>query len=530
MYAESINSYQYLSFLSVLACYTEHRITITRTYMPTEPTPVPYSLKELIALRSDEVTTYLEDARSTRVLTYAQLAHVANSWGVLFQDLHLAQGSTIILDIADPLSFAAVELSVVAAGHRAIPVDPGAPWDDVEHISDLMNSAQLIVTARTEKAGHDTVLSVDAATFMPAHVPSEVPQSTNENAAGGSITLFTSGSTGAPKGVELPESQLMYVATHIARHNKLTPHDRGYNSLPLFHVNAQVVGLLATLVAGATLVLDARFHREGFWGLLDERNITWMNGAPAILAILARTGEINIPSSLRFIRSASAPLPDIIREAFKDVPLLVSYGMTEGASQITATPLDQPFRPGSVGVVVGNELQIRDSQNAPLATGSVGSVWIRGEGVVKSYLFGRAAERFDADGWLQTGDLGKVDQDGYVYLMGRSDDVINRGGEKLYPAEIENVLLEDESVQEAVVAAREDDVLGQVPVAYVIPVVKNLSEAEKTQLVASLHARCVAALSKFKRPAGMSIVDDLPRAATGKFQRVKIREKALHNK
>ncbi len=142
--------------------------------------------------------------------------------------------------------------------------------------------------------------------------------------------------------------------------------------------------------------------------------------------------------------------------------------MTEGASQITATPLDAPARPGTVGVPVGSEVQVRDEDGTPLPADEVGALWVRGPGIVGRYLFGRAAERFDADGWLSTGDVGSVAADGWVSLAGRSDDVINRGGEKVYPAEVEDVLLGDPRVLEAVVVGRPDDVLGAVPVAYVI--------------------------------------------------------------
>lgn len=497
----------------------------------TERITSPHSLKLLIESRSSEPRAYLEDARSERILSYAELSSVAAAWHELFNALVMPKSGTVVLDIADTLSFAAVELAVISYGLRAIPVDPNAPWGDVEKMAELVEGAQLIVSSRNERTSlkQTAMLSVDSITYLPIDAPENLKNTNvlDEPLEGGAIIMFTSGSTGTPKGVELPEAQLLYVGANIARHNKLTPDDRGYNSLPLFHINGQVVGLISTLIAGATLVLDARFHRENFWELLHDRRITWMNGAPAILSILARTGEITVPPTLRFIRSASAPLPDIIRDTFKTTELLVSYGMTEGASQITATPLGEPSRPGSVGIVVGNEIQIRDTEHIVLPVGEVGIVWIRGEGVVKKYLFNRAAERFDHDGWLETGDLGRVDNDGYVYLMGRSDDVINRGGEKLYPAEIENVLLEDDQVQEAVVAARADEVLGQVPVAYVIPVDKTLGDEQQEQLAQTLTQRCEQVLSKFKRPAAIHIVDDLPRAATGKFQRVKIREKAL---
>jgi acyl-CoA synthetase (AMP-forming)/AMP-acid ligase II len=495
-----------------------------------EMTKTVENIRAVIAARAHDQRHYLEDARSHRTLTYAQLAKASGTWKALFVRLDVQPGMALVVDITDTLAFSVVELSALAYGLRVIPVDPHAPWSDVARMSELIQGAALIVSTRRDRGivPGATILSVNVNTFRPSEAPKEaIRTATRSTATGsGSIIMFTSGSTGTPKGVELPEAQLLYVATQIARHNKLTETDRGYNSLPLFHINAQVVGILATLIAGSTLVLDERFHRTGFWELLDDRRITWMNGAPAILSILARSGEQKIPSTLRFIRSASAPLPDIIRDAFKGVELLVSYGMTEGASQITATPLGAPARPGSVGLPVGNALEVRDDSGVPLPVGEVGMVWIRGKGVITQYLHGRAAERFDANGWLQTGDLGRVDEDGYVYLMGRSDDLIIRGGENLYPAEIENVLLEDDAVREAVVAARDDEVLGQVPVAYVIPVDAELTDAQKNELVATLQELCEAKLTKYKRPAEVNVVDDLPRAATGKFQRVKIREKA----
>ncbi|MCU1422337.1 MAG: hypothetical protein JWN36_1988, partial [Microbacteriaceae bacterium] len=221
----------------------------------------------------------------------------------------------------------------------------------------------------------------------------------------------------------------------------------------------------------------------------------------------------------RFVRSASAPLPDAVREALGSVPLVVSWGMTEGASQITATPLDEPQRDGSVGPPVGCEVQARDADGTVLGPDAEGALWVRGPGIVKGYWAGRAADRFDADGWLSTGDMGTIEADGWVTLVGRSDDVINRGGEKVYPAEVEEVLLGDLRVQEAIVVGRRDPILHQVPVAYVIPV----DGADADDLVASLTARAEASLPRFKRPIEITVVDDVPRAPTGKIQRARVR-------
>jgi acyl-CoA synthetase (AMP-forming)/AMP-acid ligase II len=473
------------------------------------------SLASLIGRQAVESpnATYLEDARSERTIDFAGLADATRSWHARLDRLGVDAGGPVIVDVGDPIEFSLAHLGVIAAGRRSVPTNPDLTGEELSRISQLLGGTPIIVTDRSDRdlAGA-TILRVGELT----------PESEDAPVVGeGSVLLFTSGSTGEPKGVELSERQLLFVAQGIASHNGLVPADRGYNPLPLFHVNAEVVGLLSTLVAGATLVLDRRFHRTGFWDLLRDRKVTWINAVPAILAVLARGGELAVPESVRFIRSASAPLPDAVRVALGSMPLVVSWGMTEGASQITATPVGEPFREGSVGVPVGCEVEARDDEGFALQRNEVGALWVRGPGIVSGYFKGRAAERFDAEGWLSTGDLGTVDDDGWVYLVGRSDDVINRGGEKVYPAEVEEVLLGDPRVREAVVVGRVDAILHQVPVAYVIPV--DGAVEDRDALVTDLLARCESALPRFKRPVEISVVDDVPRAPTGKVQRNRVR-------
>ncbi|WIE53261.1 AMP-binding protein [Curtobacterium sp. MCBD17_003] len=470
---------------------------------------------------------YLEDARSDRVLTYRAFAEAVQAWTSVFDDLGIAPSGAVLVDLGDPLSFAVVHLAVLSSGRRAVPVDTGQPTSEPLRLADLLHGASLVVSDRADDAtiAGTAAAHIDPATGHPIDVVAgTVPSSAPDALDTGSVVLFTSGSTGTPKGVELPEPQLVFVARAVADHNELTREDRGFNSLPLFHVNAEVVGLLATMVAGSTLVLDKRFRRTGFWELLAERRITWLNAVPAVLAVLAKTGPLDLPAGLRFVRSASAPLPDPVRAALGATPLVVSWGMTEGASQITATPLGSAPRPGSVGVPVGSEVQVRGEDGALLPAGEVGALWIRGPGVVSRYLFGRASERFDAEGWLSTGDLGSISTDGWVSLAGRSDDVINRGGEKVYPSEVEDVLLGDARVLEAVVVGRPDPILGHVPVAYVIP--QPSEDTAAASLVADLTARCAAQLTRFRRPVEIIVVPDLPRAPTGKVQRARVRAMA----
>ena len=344
--------------------------------------------------------------------------------------------------------------------------------------------------------------------------------------------LSSSGTTGPPKVVRLGEDKLLYAAHCVISHHRLSEWDRGFNPLPLFHINAEVVGLLSTLVAGSCLVLDDRFHRSAFWDVMARRGITWINAVPAIVSRLADPGpDETIPRGIRFIRSASAPLPDAVADQFEaatGIPVIESYGMTEAASQITAHPLSLPRRPGSVGLPVGVELRIV-RQSDPVGSGleapeyHIGHVEIRGPSVIAGYAGHEHEDRFE-NGWLRTGDLGHRDADGFVYLDARTDDVINRGGEKMYPREIEEVIGADPAVVSVAVVGRGDPELGQVPVGYAV--LRDVAEADDAGGVEGLEASAERirlalerGLVRRKRPVTLYVVRELPTGATGKVRR-----------
>jgi oxalate---CoA ligase len=509
----------------------------------------PGGLAPLVVGRAREFEgrVFLEEVATGRTLTFSHLGELTRRRAAELAAAHVPAQARVMIDVADPVNFCIEYLGVIAAGRCAVPVNPDAPDAELARTVATVEPAVLI----TDRPGRASALGLPALETPPRPLPPGRGGSTTLNrfgtpdrfgtlnrpgVSGGSVLLLTSGSTGAPKAVELTGQQLVYVAGGVARHNELTPADRGYSALPLFHINAQVVALLASLVAGSTLLVDRRFRRSGFWERLAQRDVTWINAVPAILTILAEYPVLARPARLRFIRSASAPLPAAVRqrvEAQALVPVVESYGMTEAASQITATPLDGSGPAGSCGRAVGVELQVRDDDGVPVPAGATGTVWLRGPGVIGGYVAaggGRpgtgtvAAERFDADGWLNSGDLGYLDGDGFLFLAGRSDDVINRGGEMLYPREIEEVLMADPAVRDAVVVGRSSSILGQVPVAYVIPAQEPDTAGHLEELLARLNGRCAAELSRFKRPEAIYVVRDLPRAATGKVQRHRLRQ------
>jgi acyl-CoA synthetase (AMP-forming)/AMP-acid ligase II/phosphosulfolactate synthase (CoM biosynthesis protein A) len=339
------------------------------------------------------------------------------------------------------------------------------------------------------------------------------------------VVLASSGTTGQPKMIPLDEDQLLHAARNIAVHHELSANDRGYCPLPLFHINALVVGILSTVVAGSSLVIDRRFSRRAFWTIVANSDVTWLNLVPAIIGALADDDPPApwVANRIRFARSASSPLPPATRERFErrfGISVLETYGMTEAASQITANPLaDDDRRPGSVGMPVGTEVRVVGPDRLPVPVDVTGDVEISGRSVVTSYwpLAGAptsTAPPGASKGWLRTGDLGYLDAAGFLYLVGRSDDVINRGGEKVYPREIENVLLADPRLVSAVVVGRPHPTVGEEPVAFVLA---KVDPDERVELVTQLNRRCEA-LTRYKRPAVITVADTLPVGPTGKVR------------
>jgi acyl-CoA synthetase (AMP-forming)/AMP-acid ligase II len=447
---------------------------------------------------------YLADARGTGTLTYTGLLDLARDIELRLERAGLPAGARIGVRLAGLLDYAAALVAIIAAGRVAVPLDPDAPDADTERSMAIAGTTAMI----TPGLDFDLLDEGAAATQPPP--------------AGGGIFLSTSGTTGVPKGILLREEQLMHVAASVVEVHRLTRADRGYCSLPLFHANAEVIGVLATLSAGAYLAVDRKFSfgRIGFWEVIEERRITWINAVPAIITILSLDPPAAVPARLRFVRSAAAPLPIAALRAFESavgVPVVETYGMTEAASMITANPVDGPRKPGSVGRPAGSEVRVEAADGGGAAAGEIGRVKIRGAGVIRAYASGGRPGVIDADGWLDTSDLGYLDADGYLFLVGRSDDVINRGGEKIYPRDIEEILLAQPGVRSVAVIGLPDALLGERPVAYIVPTQPGLRAEVLADLAATLRKTCESRLSPSKQPSDFRFMEQLPVGPTGKI-------------
>ena len=477
---------------------------------------------------------YVEDARSEAVLTFGALEH----WRTAFTRSPLPPGATVGFSVSDPVRFAAAFVGAMASGVWVAPLNPASPDTGPSGLGSLAArvGAEVVLSDRAAPGGVPCPW-VELASLAPSHVASFDPARPASPAPSGGVVLSSSGTTGPPKVIRLHEDKLLHAARCVVDHHRLGELDRGFNPLPLFHINAEVVGLLSTLLAGSCLVLDERFHRTGFWQLMGERRVTWINAVPAIISRLAelRPGE-TVPAGIRFVRSASAPLPVATADRFEEatcLPIVETYGMTEAASQIAAHPLSVPRHAGSVGLPVGLELRVvrEDVPSAGPAVcppGEVGEVEIRGASVISAYSGGEHADRFRPDGWLRTGDLGHRDRDGYLYLVARTDDVINRGGEKVFPREIEEILGADPAVASVAVVARDDPELGQVPVAFVVLLGLAEGDVDGTRRsVARLNQTLARNLVPARRPVALHVVATLPTGPTGKVRRGALREPGL---
>jgi acyl-CoA synthetase (AMP-forming)/AMP-acid ligase II len=342
------------------------------------------------------------------------------------------------------------------------------------------------------------------------------------------LVLHTSGTTARPKIVPLTQRNLTISAGNIVRSLSLTAADRCLNVMPLFHVHALIGALLASLAAGGAVVCTPGFDAFRFFAWLQATKPTWYTAVPTMhQLVLARAGlqrEAVAGSRLRFIRSSSAALPPSVMEALEatfNAPVVEAYGMTEAAHQMATNPLPPGARkPGSVGRGAGVEVAVMDEAGNLLANGATGEVVIRGDNVTGGYENNPAANAASfTSGWFRTGDQGYLDTDGYLFLTGRIKEIINRGGEKVSPREVDEVLLQHPAVAQAVAFALPHSRLGEdVAAAVVLNDGARASEKE-------LREHAARHLADFKVPRTILILPDLPKGATGKVVRIGLAEK-----
>lgn len=342
------------------------------------------------------------------------------------------------------------------------------------------------------------------------------------------LVLHTSGTTSRPKIVPLSQTNVTASAYHIGHTLALREEDVCLNIMPLFHIHGLIAATLSSVGAGASVICTPGFNALKFFSWMGEVRPTWYTAVPtmhqAILARAERNAEVIRDGRLRFIRSSSSSLPPQVMEALEAtfrVPVIEAYGMTEASHQMASNPLPPKARfAGSVGLAAGPDVAIMDEAGALMPPGALGEIVIRGRNVTKGYESNpEANDKAFTDGWFRTGDQGVIDADGYLRLTGRLKELINRGGEKISPLEVDTVIMDHPAVAQVVTFAVPHDMLGEeIAAAVVLHEGATCDERELRSFVGSRVA-------DFKVPRKILFLTEIPKGATGKLQRIGLAEK-----
>ena len=335
------------------------------------------------------------------------------------------------------------------------------------------------------------------------------------------IIIYTSGTTGKPKGCLLTHGNLIANAQQVAEWMNFGENDRLLTVMPLFHMNAVSVTTMTALYAGGSTVVSPKFSASRFWEIIDKYQITSFGSVATMLSMLLakvdETAKNDSPSTnkLRFAMCGSAPVPAEVLNRFEEtfgVLVIEGYGLSESTCRSAFNPPSKDRRPGSCGKPIGNEMKIFDDNDRELPCGELGEIVMRGPNIFKGYFKNPlATEKAFANGWFHTGDIGYRDADGFFYIADRKSDMIIRGGENIYPREIDDVLYTHSAVAHAAAIGVPDDLYGEEVVAFVV--LKNEDRASEAEII----DYCRSHLADYKCPKKVYFVDDIPKGPTGKL-------------
>lgn len=502
------------------------------------------TVRELIDRHAENTPdkTFLLAPETGQQLSYAELQAQAQVISAHLNELGIAKGEKVAFLLPNGYWTTLLLLGVMYSGRVIVPLNAVSGDAALSYVIGHSDTRLLLLNDELkEKFGQvieqlpgdirliatDTDQGID----WPSTTNSlkHLPIIENDDAA---LLMYTSGTTGRPKGVVLSHANCVAGGDNTGVAHQLTADDCALCVLPLYHINAQMVTVMAPLVTGGSVVMPHRFGTSVFWQLIADNQCTWFSVVPTIIAYLLEHAEregfdrdaLDGLSQLRFGRSASAPLAPEMHKAFEDffaVPIIETMGLTETAAQILSNPMP-PAKPkyGSPGIPFGNQAKIIAQDGSDCPVGVLGELMIRGANVTKGYYKNpqATADALEPDGWLHTGDVAMRDEDGFYFITGRIKELIIKGGENIAPREIDEALYAHPAVLEAAGFGVPDNRYGQEVMACVAlkPSV-SCSESELSELLES-H------LGRFKKPRRIFFMPDLPKGPSGKIQRLKLPE------
>lgn len=382
----------------------------------------------------------------------------------------------------------------------------------IEDIKDQLPGLQAIIEFDDE--------AVATRVFEATEVGHDEPLASNPNSDDEAIIIYTSGTTGKPKGCLLTHGNLIANARQISEWLGFTKADRLLTVMPLFHMNAVSVTTMSALYAGGSTVVSPKFSTSRFWQIISEYQITSFGSVATMLSMLLTSYPDGVPEGLktdqlRFAMCGSAPVPAKVMQRFEETfncLVIEGYGLSESTCRSTFNPPNRHRRPGSCGMAIGNEMKVVDEQDREVAQGELGEIVLRGENILKGYYKNEeATANAFRGGWFHTGDVGYRDADGFFYIVDRKSDMIIRGGENIYPREIDEILYQHPAVAAAATIGIPDALYGEEVAGFVV--LKEGREATEEELVEFCRER----LADYKCPRTIRFVDEIPKGPTGKL-------------
>lgn len=502
------------------------------------------TIKDLLLEREARLKTKTFMFWEDEEVSYSQLLGTARRIGSSLAGKGLEKDDKVCIWLSNRPEFVYMMFGCALSGTVLVPINTQFKSEEAQYI--LENSEARLLITQPEFAEMVSKIRPKCPKLKEVVVVGEAPSGTTpfselyeparevereiveQDVAG---IIYTSGTTGYPKGVLLTHKNYLANASQIAEAAKMTETDRFMCILPLFHVNGQLVTVLAPLYAGANMILTKGFSPKDFLARLAKYQATAFSGVPTVYAILNNQpdAEKYDLSRLRFCICGAAPMPVEVFEIFErkyKAFILEGYGLSEGTCASSINPLDGTRKIGSIGLPLkGQEMKIVDDQDRELARGQVGEIVVRGENVMKGYYRNpKATEETLKNGWLHTGDLGYQDPDGYFFIVGRKKEMIIRGGENIYPKEIEEVLYKHPGVMDAAVVGLPDKVWGEEVGAFIVP------KAGQTLTEQEIIDYCKSRIANYKCPRRVFFWESLPKTATGKVQKRKILDQYLGEK
>ena len=500
------------------------------------------TIRDLLAIGKNDATAIGAPKRTG--LNYAVLRELADTTVARLNELGVGRNDRVAIVLPNSSEMAAAFVTI-GCGATTAPLNPAYRREEFDFYLDDLAAKALVVEEGSESpalsAAQDRNIPVFtliaderkcAGSFrLEGKSAGAIAHAGMAEADDVALVLHTSGTTSRPKIVPLTQRNVTASAGHIAESLKLVAEDRCMNIMPLFHIHGLIAAVLSSLGAGASVHCAPGFNALRVFSWLDEIEPSWYTAVPtmhqAILSRASRNTESveHARANLRLIRSSSSSLPPQVMKELEDtfdVPVVEAYGMTEAAHQMACNPLPPATRkPGSVGIAAGPEVAIMDESDSKLIDiGKVGEIVIRGPNVTPGYENNPEANASSfTDGWFRTGDQGVMDEEGYISITGRLKEIINRGGEKISPREVDEVLMDHPAVAQAVTFAMPHNKLGEeVAAAIVLREGESAEESDVRDFVSG-H------LADFKVPRRVLVLDEIPKGATGKLQRIGLAEK-----